>query len=222
MKVYDHGLPLFSLHIPKCGGQSMRRVLERWFGDRFRVHYFQQYSALPPRHGIENGMCIHGHFNQSRGFGVKTYYPGASQFITVLRDPLDTAVSNYFFWKKRHSGPGSDRRGDEYRDIDDFFRKRPQSHIGNFLPEDMNQANFKDYFQSRFVWVGMVDDLSRHVEALSQRLGFPETVLPHINQSPRDETLSAALVAEFRERNRWLFDLVDYARGLNAAKNNGQ
>ncbi len=217
MRRYDPALPLFSLHVPKCGGQSLRRILEQWFGDLFRVHYFQQYNALPPRHEVRAGMCIHGHFNHTRGFGVKTYYPAASQFITVLRDPLEAAVSNYFFWKKRH--PGADRGGgeDAYRDIDDFFRKRPQSHLGNFLPEDMNEANFRDYLQSRFVWVGIVDDLQRDVGVLTQRLGFHDTVLEHINQSPRDENLSADLAAEFRESNRWLFELVDFARTFNSA-----
>ena len=101
MRVYDPESSLFSLHIPKCGGQSMRQLLETWYGNQFRIHYFQQFNAMPPRHELAPGICVHGHFNHAKGFGIKAYYPEATQFITVLRDPMEMALSNYFFWKKK-------------------------------------------------------------------------------------------------------------------------
>ena len=140
MKSYDPEVPLYSIHIPKCGGTSFRKALEGWFGERFFIHYFQAADAPPERIEVRPGSCVHGHFNRKKGFGLLDYYPDARQVITVLRDPLETAVSNYFFWKDKARArqlrlgliaEGSDH---DYRDIDDFFRKRPLSHIPNFMP----------------------------------------------------------------------------------------
>lgn len=226
MKHYDPEIPVFSLHVPKCGGQSMRRILEEWFGPKFRIHYFQQFNALPPRHELEPGLCVHGHFNREKGFGVKTYYPQADQFIAIFRDPLEMALSNYFFWKRKERRrriklniltPGDP---DDYTGLDDFFRKRPGARIMEFMPEDMNKSNYRDYLDRHFVWVGVMDTLDRDMNVLARRLGVRRAVKPpHINSSPRDETLSPALESEFRERNRWLFELVDYVRDKNAREN---
>lgn len=226
MKSYNPDFPLFSLHVPKCGGQSMRRILEDWFGPKFRIHYFQQFNALPPVHESAPGLCVHGHFNREKGFGVKTYYPRANQFITILRDPLEMALSNYFFWKRKERqrrielntlAPGDP---DDYTDLDDFFRKRPGARLMEFMPEDMNQTNYRDYLNRHFIWAGVMDTLDRDMNVLARRLGLPPTEkLPHINSSPRNEALSPALESEFRERNHRLFELVDYVRDMNARGN---
>jgi len=152
MKSYEPKKALISLHIPKCGGQSFRRVLAGWFKDKFFIHYFQQYNRLPPLQQLKPGICIHGHFNQEKGFGTEDYYPSVDQFITVLRDPLEMAISNYFFWKKiarkRQLESGVLKVGskDDYRNIEDFFSKRPKSHLLNFLPQGISEKNYKDFF----------------------------------------------------------------------------
>lgn len=218
MIAYDAGRPLISLHVPKCAGQSLRRVLERWYGDRLFIHYFQQHGALPPRHEFRPGICIHGHFNRSRGFGVMEYYPDAGQFITVLRDPLQAAISNYFFWKAKARANqlrnGSIRAGDErdYRDIDDFFAKRPKAAMLDFLPGEWTAANYQEILETKFVWIGLVESLPASVAELAGRLGFTPPPLARINASPRDEELSAALRQRFIQDNPLEFAIYQYAK----------
>ena len=198
----------------------MRRILENWFVDRFKIHYFQQYNASPPVHEMKGGVCIHGHFDPKRGCGLRECYPDASQFITVLRDPMEMALSNYFFWKRkarsRQIRLGMIRPGDpdDYPDLNTFFLRRPDSRMMSFLPEDMTLENYSKYFQERFVWIGLVETLPRDVGVLARKLGFPRTPILHINASPRDESLSPSIAAEFRERNRWAFEMVDFVRSL--------
>jgi len=147
MKTYNPGKPLISLHVPKCAGQSFRWLLTGWFCDNFFIHYFQQHNALPEKHPLKPGMCIHGHFDRRKNMGATDYYPAVDQFITLLRDPLEMAISNYFFWKRkarqRQIDLGIITEGGEhdYKSIDDFFRKRHCSHILNFLPDDLNADN---------------------------------------------------------------------------------
>ena len=71
MRKYDPEAPLLSLHVPKCGGNSVLMLLQSIFGTKLEQHY-RDYRAdtPPPRHTPEPGMCIHGHFDLSCEEGV--------------------------------------------------------------------------------------------------------------------------------------------------------
>jgi hypothetical protein len=216
MRDYDRSRPLFSLHVPKCAGQSFRGLLQGWYGARLHVHYVQQHDAIPTRRELGAGTCVHGHFPRNKGLAVDQRYPEASQFITVLRDPLETALSNYFFWKRkarqRQIERGVIRAGGEhdYRDVDDFFRQRPRSHILNFLPGALTAENYREFLEERFVWIGLVEDLEEALPVLAGRLGFAPAAIGRINASPRDEELSPARREEFLRANRLEVEIHRY------------
>jgi hypothetical protein len=216
MRAYDPSKPLISLHIPKCAGQSFRGVLKKWFGDRLLFHYFQKRNAPPPRYPLQAGICIHGHFNTARGIGINDYYPH-EQLITVIRDPLEIHLSNYFYWKRKARGlqisRGQLNPGDEhdYRDINEFFLKRPKSHLLNYLPSDITPENYREIFETRFVWIGSVEQLSSSMEHLARMLGFKPIVVPRVNVSERTETLAPELRDSFIERTRFEFEIYQYA-----------
>jgi hypothetical protein len=46
-------------------------------------------------------VCIYGHFRQTDQTGTDDFYPKATQFAAVLRDPLQTVISNYFFSRRK-------------------------------------------------------------------------------------------------------------------------
>lgn len=218
MKAYDPEKPLISLHIPKCAGQSFRQVLNQWFGGHLFIHYFQQYNALPPKHALKPGMCIHGHFNRTKKMGTADYYPTVDQFITILRDPLEIAISNYFFWKKKERSRqlklGIIKEGDEhdYRNIDDFFKKRPRSHILNFMPCDLTVKNYKQILETKFIWIGLSENLQASVDILSKLLGFERASINHVNASKRDEELSSINRKAFIDNNQSEFEIYQYVQ----------
>ena len=222
MKSYDPTKPIISLHVPKCAGQSFRAVLEKWFGERFFIHYFQQYNALPRKHPLQPGICIHGHFNHTKGFGVENYYSEVDQYLTVLRDPLESAISNYFFWKRKArivqlnrklAGVGAISDGEQsYLNIDDFFRKRPKSTMLSFLPKQINAENYKEFFESKFVWIGLASSLQPDVDNLSRKLGFPQIMIERLNVSTRDEYLSNSIQEDFIANNSLEFEMYAYVR----------
>ena len=97
---YNKAEPLFSIHIPRCGGKSMTPWLAEIFPGSLGLHYFDEAkNRMPAKHKRQAGTCIHGHFNKARGFGVQDYYPQARQFITILRDPFEVLVSRYYYEK---------------------------------------------------------------------------------------------------------------------------
>jgi hypothetical protein len=215
---YDPAKPLISLHIPKCGGQSVRRVLKNRFGDNFYLHYFQKRNAMPEKYELEPGICIHGHFNKTKGFGVDDYYPGVEQIITFLRDPLEIVISNYFFWKrtarKRQIDLGYLKEGSkhDYRDIEDFFEKRPASHIPDFLPGNITLYNFKEVFEKRFVYTGIVEDMKTSLAIMGQKLGFECSEDVWINKSERNEKISPKTKERFIENNSLAYEIYNYAK----------
>lgn len=207
MKSYDPSLPLYSIHIPKCGGTSFRTALEGWFGDRFFIHYFQQADRPPERIDALPGSCVHGHFNRTKGLGLLDYYPDARQAITVLRDPLEAAVSNYHFWKntarERQLRLGVIEEGseDDYRDLDDFFRKRPLSHIPNYLPAEVTGENVREIMERYFIFVGLLEEARSSLALLARIIGRKPPQLEQKNVSPRDETLDRGLQEKFVSDN---------------------
>ncbi len=218
MRIYSPNSPLISLHIPKCAGQSFRKVLEQWFRERFFIHYYQQHKSLPPRHPLKPGICIHGHFNRTKGLGVMDYYPEIEQFITILRDPLEAAVSNYFFWKANARASqlknGIITQGGEhdYRNIDDFFRKRPRSNMIDFMPREMARENYIEIIETQFIWIGLVDNLQTHVEALALLLEVSPAPVERVNISTHDEELSEALRWNFYKNNPLEFEIYRYVK----------
>jgi Sulfotransferase family len=216
VKAYDPKKPLISIHIPKCAGQSFTRVLRAWFGPNFYTHYSRTRHDLPPKHVLKPGMCIHGHFNKRKALGVTDYYPTVDQFITIVRDPLEIAISNYFFWKTKarakqlELGIIEEGGRDDYRNIDDFFRQRRRSHIWKFMPWELTPDNYREILESRFIWIGLVEKLQESVDRLAESLGFDKAIMPHVNPSPRDEELSPALREEFIANNRLEFEIHRY------------
>jgi len=221
---YNPNKPLISLHIPKCGGQSVRRVLKDGFGDHFYLHYFQKRNDMPEKVELRPGICIHGHFNNTKGFGSDDYYPEVDQFITFLRDPLEIMISNFFFWKKtaraRQIKLGYLKEGDEndYRDIEDFFEKRPVSHIPNFLPGYMTIENFKEVFEEKFVHIGIVEDMQTSLTAMAKKLGFEFSEDVWLNKSQRDEGVSQKTKERFIENNAFAYAIYNYASSTRRGK----
>ncbi|MFH1176603.1 MAG: hypothetical protein V1750_04275 [Acidobacteriota bacterium] len=198
-RAFDPEQPLFSLHVPKCAGQSLRVILQERFGPNLLVHYFQQHEAPPPRHDATGPVCIHGHFNHVRGWGIDQYYPGAEQLLTVLRHPLEQMVSNYFFWKARQRETPRGQRA--YRTITEFFEQRRTAPMLPFLPACTNHENFKEVLSRRFIWIGLVENLEHSLPWLGHVLGRRGPSIPHANASPRDEELPAEVAERFAANN---------------------
>lgn len=227
MRRYDPDQPLISLHVPKCGGSSFRAILQEWFGRNFHLHYIDEATnRLPAKYPLRRPrrfwryrprLVIHGHFNRARRFGVPDYYPGVRQFITILRDPFEVAVSRYFYAKKlgdRHLVGGAVRPiSAEFPDVNAYLEANlDHDFFPAYFPRPLTPASLRDYLDRHFVYIGIMEDYQTSVDCLAQRLGVPSVTVPLANVSARDEPVDAGLEAAFRDRHVLDYALYRYAQ----------
>ncbi len=228
MRTYHPAQPIIGLHIPKCAGTSLMRVLRGWFGRQVHWHYFDEvHNRMPKRyvptpwrrllHRLTGrNVCIYGHFNRARGFGVEAYYPDVDQFFAIVRHPLQITLSRYFAAKLQ--GEQRVRGGQRapitarYTTLDAFFADQiNRPYLVNYLPGTLTLDNYIEILETRFVYLGVSEDLQVSVDQLAARLGFAGGPVPQINVSKYDETLDPALATKF-ERSRPLeYAIYHYA-----------
>jgi len=208
MKTYDKNKPLISIHIPKAGGSSFREILEKWFGTGLYFHYFDEKgNKMPQQHQLRPGICIHGHFNKRRDFGIEHYYPEADQFITFLRDPFEIVVSRYFFEKRRETMNSSFRGGEPLNltdDIDQYLdeelrKKNYHPNILDYIPVEVTLDNYKQVINEYFIYIGVMEDYQFSIDRLAVNLNFSSLSVEHLNKSERFMDFPSAYREKFIE-----------------------
>lgn len=187
MKTYNPSAPLIFLHVPKTGGMSLTQSLREWFpGKRLVPHYRNNVTGeLPARHRFEGPICIRGHFNAFRGFGVDAYYPQADQFITFLRDPFERFLSQWFFLKERRAVNQPDfETWINQRAASQAARDNSFSLIWQF-PKAPDIEAILQTMRTQFVFVGFTERFSESVRGLAGALGQPAPPPIHLNRTER-------------------------------------
>ncbi len=228
MRAYDPRRVLVSVHLPKSGGTTFRPALQAWFGRGLHLHYFiEQHRRRPTKIRLRKGlfrlrrkpnMCVHGFFNRDRGAGVFDYYPGANQFITMIRDPLEQHLSHFFYLRNKcgrgeHYWEGK-QRDFAFAHVDEFLEKQT-AYMLRYFPWQLTFDNFKWYIDKYFVHVGVTEMMQHSVDVLAERLGKPRMQVRRTNITPRDERPSAEAAARFKERHALEYAIYSYALELN-------
>lgn len=212
MLQYDADKLLVSIHIPKCGGTSFTTCLKSFFSDRLFLHYPDDPEGPPRKTTVRHQACVHGHFYHHQwAIGALDYYPDATQFITMLRDPMEMVLSGYYFRR---------RLGDlGHVGIHQYLEETLQNpKIFNYLglPFDLwgsSEEHIQQWLERRFLWIGLTERFAESLQLLALKLGQPTPNIPFDNTSPREGELAdlAQYRQQFRLRFHREFALYDYA-----------
>jgi hypothetical protein len=94
---------LIFLHIPKTGGSTLRKIIDRQYptNETLRCYYQKQgislQSALEEMNGVPQERAtqvnvILGHV----GYGIHEHLPWTCSYFTILRDPVERFLSGYY------------------------------------------------------------------------------------------------------------------------------
>lgn len=220
------------LHIPKTAGSTLFRLLEREYAGS---PIFRLYGDVDSRIRLLEAMSIEdlhalrlvgGHM----GFGIHRFLPGASAYVTLLRDPVDRVVSHYHYVKSRPHDAGSARAMEGVSSLDDYVRSSVFARIINngqtrLLGSDVQSADeaadeaalerAKQVIDRSDVVVGLQDRFEESLLLMLQAFGWGYPAYRNENVGvgrPRVEELSGSTVELILERNSLDVELYQHAQ----------
>ena len=227
MKAYQKDKPIISIHIPKCGGTSFINIVQEWFSSKLYLHYYNEKAGKMPekvklKKGIFNSyinnLCIHGHFNKNRDFGITKLYPDVDQFFTFLRDPLEMSISVFFYRHKLLDNNNYYNNGIKINsfpmDIDQYLEES-NPYMLNQFPDGINEENYKEFINEKFVHIGVIENYQNSINLLAEKLNKKPLKIEHLNESRRTQTPSESAIKKFIERCSLENKIYQYAIELN-------
>lgn len=183
---------VFFLHLPKTGGTTMRRILDREYrnarryeigedvtGDIRRFRARQWDAANAPK-------LVQGHMS----YGLHRFVPGRSTYVTLLRDPLRRALSDYHYVTSTPTHPIYEHVKD--LGLIEYFESGITGQLsngmvrllsGNHLPDDvgvpskqvMEKADLdraRQHLGQHFAAAGLLERFDETLLLFRRRLGW--------------------------------------------------
>jgi hypothetical protein len=192
-------LELISVHVPKCAGSSFLAALQGAYGVEGVQLDYDDHLADPaspinidPDGFFERARssgypelagryAVHGHFHIDKYRAVTE----RCRRVTILRDPVDRTVSNYYFWQhlNRTGHTLQDYVLDRRLSLVEFARLPIMRYF-------YERVMFRGVERELFDYVGSVETLDRDLLALSELLGRPLGMV-HANAGPEPESAAA-------------------------------
>ena len=222
MKQYSKEKPLIAIHVPKTGGTSFRKILEQWFGRNLYLHYYDTANAVKPKkvrlkkhfsNRFRGTICIYGHFPyRKKGLGIKSYYPEVDQFITILRDPFERAVSSYFHKKSTNVREWKDKSNFEVGDLANYLSTIGNNSLNHF-PFEIKSDDYQELIIKNFIHIGITEDMDTSVGLIAKKLGFgPPKNIEFLNNSKRTQKIPYELKQAFMNKYQLEYAVYDFAK----------
>jgi len=217
------------MHIPKTGGTTLRKIIDKQYSESETWH---AYDDLPLKETVdqlskkqlEKIEYIVAHFP----FGVHRYFSRPCTYITMLRNPIDRVVSEYYRARRNPNIPIYDEVQSmglkEFVSNDDFALSNSNRQTllvcgrKKGTPYDLeldDLAKAKERLDKYFAVVGITEMFDESVYLMKKELGWDDIFYTKKNVArnrPNNESLSQKVVDTIKERNRLDLELYSYAK----------
>lgn len=194
-------------HIPKCGGNSVKKILSKWFN--LILDYkdsYDNYDAYANNKinltGLSQTDLLCGHFSD-KGMHIIQRYPILNneeyRIITFLRDPIEVAQSLYWYNKSI---------GVKTAETPELAVSGYDNLLSEIIP--CTWDNYKEVID-RYWFVGICEDMQTSMDVLADMLGHESEDVPLLNTAARDTVLTPDIIREFKHKNRLDYRIYYYA-----------
>lgn len=179
------------LHIPKTAGSTFHMILHKRypkksvcnvFGARYSDKEIKEFIVLPDSKKKDIAL-LKGH----QPFGLHNYMPKECTYISILRDPVERVISQYYYIKKNAFNPFHEQVEKGGMSLVDFVESGMSIGINNgqcrFFYGDVDKHSYgqcDDEMYSKvisnlkehFIWLGLTERFDESVLILSKLLGW--------------------------------------------------
>lgn len=228
---------LIFLHIPKTAGSTFHMILNKRYDKSHIKNLFGSRMSEPeintfinePLKNKDNIQLLKGHMP----FGMHNYLPGNSHYISVLRDPVERVISQYYYIKKNTYNPLHNQVVKEGMTISEFVKSGIAIGMNNgqcrFLHGDIEDYGFnecdntlldkvKDHINKHFIWLGITERFDESVLVLSNLLDWdtpPYYIRENVSKSKKNRNeLSEEEISLIKSYNTLDLKLYSYANDL--------
>lgn len=193
----------------------MTTWLRHIFQERLHLHYPDQVP--PTRLDVDGPWCVHGHFYHHQWkIGVYDYYPNASQFVTMLRDPLEMMISSYFFQAR----VGNPSFPTVYGWLEHVLTWS-QLYLWLGLPRAGSLLDPYEWMEEHYIAIGVLEELPTSLAHIANRLGVEAPAVPFENATPRAISVQDLTIWRERMRNQFAAEYGIYDRALTHIRSLG-
>jgi len=225
--------PLIFLHIPKAGGTTLHGIIERQYDpscifsiDGTRIHEsIREFTELPEE---ERGrlLVLKGHMS----FGLHRLLPRSFSYITMVRNPVERVISNYYFLLRAPKHPLHETiKGNNISLADavasEMFARFNNSQTkmlsGIDVESEKEPAKLletaKENLQKFFSVVGLTERFDETILLIKRAFAWklPFYVKENVSKNrPGQESLSNETLEIIKKANDLDIELYEYAKGL--------
>lgn len=226
---------LIFLHIPKTAGSTFHALLNKRYSPRRTHNVFGSRYSEPEiadffarSEEIASGIdLLKGHMP----FGLHRSVDRPCQYISVLRDPVDRVVSQYFYIKKNSHNPLHEVVEGGNLSIAEFVESGIAVGMNNgqcrFLNGDLDEFPFNgdhsELYQraianvdNYFIWLGITERFDESVLVLSDILGWEtepyyirENISPNRKPVNQIDPVQLDIVRRYNQYDSMLYQLAN-------------
>ena len=220
---------LIYVHIPKTAGTTLYSILKRNLErDRiFFAHTAADLASLPAEERVRLQL-IRGHFP----YGIHRCLSQPVEYITILRDPIERTISNYYYVLRSPDHHLHERVVSQKMGLKEYILECPNKQLDNgqarMISGDGFQAPFgkcgrelleqaKHNLQNSFSVVGLTERFDETVLLMARRFGWKRTHYVRRNATekrlPREQ-LDPEILEAVKAINALDLELYAFAKTL--------
>jgi hypothetical protein len=213
---------LIFVHLPKTAGTTLNRLIEWEYSpfemftvDPYFIHWSNARLRKFPAERLRRFRVFKGHLP----FGLHESLPQAATYLTVLREPVDRAISTYYFMKNYVLHPMHRRIKRAGWTLEEFIQNVPRNNIQcKYLAnvgwdEEVTEAIYeraRSNLERHFSVVGLTERFEETLALLKVRFGWKLDQYLSFNRTPDrppKRKLPATTVELIQQYNRWDVEL---------------